>query len=391
MPWDETILHVDMDAFFVEVERLRRPELRGIPVAVGGDGPRGVVAAASYEARAQGVRSALPMARARRLCPHLKVVAPDHAEYRRMSESVFGIFRGFTPLVEGLSLDEAFLDVTGLRRHFAGPGEVAETVRSTIRRQLSLPASVGVASTKLLAKLASEAAKPDGIRHVPQATQLEFLHALPIRSLWGVGEVTHAALDALGIETVADVAALPVPLLERRLGASLGRHLSDLAAGLDGRRIEPDVEAKSVSVEQTYPVDLVGRRPIDTELLAHADQVASRLRRSGLAARTISIKIRYGDFTTVTRSETRPTPTDTAREIHHVARHLMERVDVERPIRLVGVGATGLVAGHTPRQLDVATSDEWARVSDAVESVRSRFGHGSVGPARLLGRHDREE
>jgi DNA polymerase-4 len=223
-----------MDAFFVEVERLRRPELRGIPVAVGGDGPRGVVASASYEARRFGVRSAMPTGAARRACPQLVVVPADHRRYQEASEQVFAIFHRFTPLVEGVSLDEAFLDVSGLRLHYPHPVEVGEELRAVIRRELRLPASVGVAANKLLAKLASEEAKPDGLFHVPAARQLEFLHRLPVRRLWGVGEATQAALERLGVETVGDLAEVPLPALTRAVGEAVGRHLSELAQEIDG-------------------------------------------------------------------------------------------------------------------------------------------------------------
>jgi len=316
------------------------------------------------------------------------VVAPDHARYREVSEEVFGIFRSFTPVVEGLSLDEAFLDIRGLRHHFDAPVGVAEAVRSQVRSRLRLPASVGIASNKFLAKLASAAAKPDGIRHVPADDQLEFLHALPVRSLWGVGEATHASLEILGVETVGDVALVPRAVLERRIGSAHGRHLADLAAGHDPRAVTPDGEAKSISVEQTYPVDLNGAAVVDGELLAHADALASRLRRAGLAARTISIKVRFDDFTTVTRSESMSVPVDMTKKIHAAARRLSARVDFARPVRLIGVAASALEAGDTPRQLAVDGSGGWERMADAVDSVRRRFGDASIEPASLL---DREE
>lgn len=385
MSWLETILHVDMDAFFVEVERLRSPELRGQPVAVGGDGPRGVVASASYEARKHGVHSAMPMSRARRRCPHLVVVAPDHGRYREVSEYVFEVFRSFTPWVEGLSLDEAFLDVRGLRRHFQSPFEIAEAIRHELRQSLDLPASVGIASNKFLAKLASGRAKPDGVCQVAAANQLDFLHALGVRSLWGVGEATYAALEQLGVETVGDIARLPPSILERRLGSAVGRHLAELAAGRDARPVEPDVEAKSVSVEHTYSTDLSGGSVVRAELLVHADALASRLRRGGLAARTITLKVRYSDFTTATRSETAD-PTDVTRQIHHRALRLAGRVDLDRPVRLLGLGGSGLVRSDGPRQLEVDGTEDWRRLAAAVEGVRRRFGDSAVEPATLLER-----
>ncbi|CAN5804045.1 DNA polymerase IV [soil metagenome] len=389
MSWSEPILHVDMDAFFVEVERLRRPDLVGKAVVVGGDGPRGVVAAASYEARASGVASAMPMSRARRQCRDLVVVPPDHSAYRAMSEQVFAMFQEVTPLVEGLSLDEAFLDVAGLWRHHPSPVSVGVDIRSRIRAELELPASVGVASNKFLAKLASEAAKPDGLFHVPVATQLDFLHALPVRALWGVGEATRAALAALGVETVGDVSGIPSKVLERRLGVAHGRHLAALATGVDARPVVSESAAKSLSVEQTYSTDLRGVAVIDAELLAHTDSLASRLRRAGLAARTISVKIRYSDFTTMTRSSTGPAPIDNARDLHRIARRLAAEIDLDRPIRLLGVTGGGLQPADGPRQLVAGDDDEWDRIADAVESVRKRFGDHSIEHASMLdrGRH----
>lgn len=384
MGWTEPILHVDMDAFFVEVERLRNSALIGRVVVVGGAGQRGVVAAASYEARQFGIHSAMPMTGARRRCPELVVVPPDHRRYREVSEEVFAIFHSFTPLVEGLSLDEAFLDIGGLRRHYPSPVAVADAVRAALRRDVGLPASVGVAPSKFLAKLASEAAKPDGVRHVPSSSQLDFLHALPVRSLWGVGEATLAVLDGLGVETVGDIATLGPSVLERRLGGAVGRHIFDLAHARDEGSVQPDSEAKSLSVEHTYEVDLTGWELVDSELLAHADRLASRLRRAGLLARTVSLKLRYADFTTLTRSETSPGGTDVTRDLHHVGRRLARRLDTGRPIRLLGLGATNLVPKQRPRQLRVDDSGQWDRVADAVDAVRERFGQDSIEPAGLL-------
>lgn len=386
MPWTESILHVDMDAFFVEVERLDSAELRGRPVVVGGSGARGVVAAASYEARTFGVRSAMPMSRARRRCPDLVIVPPDHGRYRAVSEQVFAVFRSFTPLVEGLSLDEAFLDVAGLRRHYENPAHVAEAIRAEIRSRLRLPASVGIATNKFLAKLASAQAKPDGIKHITAGHQAAFLEGLDVRSLWGVGEATWAILDHLGVETVGDLARVPATTLSRRLGDAQAQHLLALAAGSDPRPVEPDSAAKSVSVEETYQVDISGKATVEAEILRHADVLGSRLRRSGLAARTVSIKIRYADFTTVSRSQSSAVPTNVGRRIYRIAQSLAARVDIDRPIRLVGVAATGLEPADGPRQLTVTGDDEWEKVADAVAAVRDRFGDDSVAPARLLGR-----
>lgn len=382
--WTEPILHVDMDSFFVEVERLKNPDLVGRPVAVGGTGARGVVASASYEARTHGVSSAQPTAIARRLCPQLTVVAPAHGEYREMSTRVFEVFRSFTPKVESLSLDEAFLDVGGLSKHSASPVEVGESVRSAIKRGLGLPSSVGVAGNKLIAKLASEAAKPDGLRHVPVDGQLDFLHVLPADALWGVGPATLAGLERLGVESVGDIAELPEAALIGALGPAQGRYLLELSNGEDPRPVQPDSEAKSLSVEETYDEDVEGKSLIQSALLAHAQRLSSRLHRAGLAGRTITLKARYADFTTVTRSQTLEHPIDGSREIYRSALELVEDLDVDRPVRLLGLGATSLADSDEPRQLDLENGPEWSRLEEAVARVRERYGEEAVSPARLV-------
>lgn len=298
--WTEPILHVDMDSFFVEVERLDAPELRNRPVAVGGAGPRGVIASASYEARAYGVSSAQPTSVARRLCPELVVVPSAHGKYGDVSTEVFAVFRSFTPLVEGLSLDEAFLDVRGLRHHYESPVVVGETIRSRIRDDLGLPASVGVAAVKFVAKLASEAAKPDGIRHIPANRQEAFLRPMPADAIWGVGPATLAALARLGVETVGDIADLPESALASAVGPTTGRHLHELACGIDGRAVVPDSSSKSVSVEETYDHDLETPEVVEAALLGHSQRLSGRLRRAGLRTRTVTLKVRFADFETIT-------------------------------------------------------------------------------------------
>jgi DNA polymerase-4 len=373
-----------MDSFFVEVERREDPALRGRPVAVGGTGPRGVIASASYEARTFGVRSAQPTSTALRQCPSLIVVPPSHGRYSDVSSEVFRIFRDFTPLVEGLSLDEAFLDVSGLRHHYESPVDVGHSVRSRIRNDLGLPASVGIAATKFVAKLASEAAKPDGIRHVPAADQLDFLHSLPAEALWGVGPATLAALERLGVESVGDLAELPQSSLSVSVGPTMGRHLHDLAHGVDPRRVEPDSEAKSISVEETYVSDLEGSEVLEAALLAHAHRLSGRLRRAGLAARTITLKLRYEDFTTLSRSHTVAGPIDGARDLYREALELLSHLEVAGPVRLLGLGGSTLTGSDQPRQLGIEASESWERVEDAVADVRDRYGEGAVAPARLL-------
>ena len=384
MSWNEPILHVDMDSFFVEVERLRDPELVGKPVAVGGRGPRGVVASASYEARKFGVHSAQPTATALRLCPALLVVPPEHGTYREVSLAVFEVFKSFTPLVEGLSLDEAFLDVSGLRLHFDSSIEVGNHIRHEIRTHLGLPASVGVASNKLLAKLASQEAKPDGLRHVAREDELAFLHQLPASALWGVGPATMAGLERLGVETVGDIAAIPAETLRRALGPALGEHLHALANARDSRPVEPDSEAKSISVEETYDTDLVGEDVIESAMLAHAQRLSWRLHRSGLKARTVTLKARYDDFTTVTRSQTFPSGVDGARELFGVSTSLLHEIDTTRSVRLLGLGASSLQPSDRPEQLDLGHDRSWESIESAIVQVKERFGEGSVAPARLL-------
>lgn len=382
----ESILHVDMDAFFVEVERLRDPGLRGRPVIVGGLGGRGVVASASYEARRLGVRSAMPMAQARRRCPRGNFLPPDHRRYGEVSARVFEVLDSFTPFVEPLSVDEAFLDVAGLWRHYPNPEAVAIAVRDRIRAELELPASVGIARTKFVAKMASEDAKPDGWSKVPAGAELDYLHPLPTRRLWGVGEATHASLEALGIHTIGELAALDRATLERRLGAAVGSHLSALARGLDERRVTVERPSKSVSVEETYERDLVSDADVDAALVTLSDRLASRLRRSGHRGQTVTLKVRFADFTTLTRSLTSPDAAGTTDDLRRAARRLWRRVGSDRRgVRLLGIGASGLVGRNEPAQLSLDTPAGGA-AAVVVDEIRDRFGDGAVVPARLVAR-----
>ena len=302
----ERFLHVDMDAFFVEVERLRSADLRGRAVIVGGLGPRGVVASASYEARNRGVRSAMPMIEARRRCPHARFVTPDHRRYRAVSDEVFAVLRSFTPEVEALSIDEAFLDIAGLRLHYQEPAAVGTAIRQRIREEIGIPSSVGIASSKFVAKTASGKAKPDGIRVIAAGAELAFLHPLPISDLWGVGAVTQAALASLGIATIGDLATTPSVTLQRHLGQTVGAQLAALARAEDDRPVVTDSSARSISVEETYPDDLTTSEAIERELLRLCDRLAARLHRSGLGGRTVTLKVRFEDFTTVSRSRRSP-------------------------------------------------------------------------------------
>ncbi|MEZ5180410.1 MAG: DNA polymerase IV [Acidimicrobiales bacterium] len=401
-PSDAAILHVDMDAFFVSVELLRHPELRGRPVVVGGSGRRGVVAAASYEARAFGVHSAMPSARARQRCPHATFLPGDHAHYGAVSARVMEVFRSYTPLVEPISLDEAFLDVRGARRLFGPPTQIAAAIREEIRQREGLTCSVGIAPVKFLAKLASEAAKPTaspsgpvpgpGVVEVVPGGELEFLHPLPVQALWGVGPATLARLERLGVRTVGDLAAVPVEALTAAVGRASGAHLHALAQAIDPRAVEPERAARSISHEETYPHDLRDRDDLAAELVRLGDAVGSRLREAGLAGRTVTLKLRFGDFTTITRSTTEATPVDSGRRLARIARRLLDDVDVGPGVRLLGVAVSqfGVGAGEQ-LSLDalLAPVDDgahrWDHAEEAIDAVRARFGPASLAPARLAG------
>ena len=386
-----TILHVDMDAFFVGVELLERPELRGRPVIVGGTGPRGVVSSASYEARRYGVHSAMPMSRARRLCPTAVVLPVDHAKYACVSAAVFEIFRSVTPLVEGLSLDEAFLDVAGARRRLGRPARIAEMIREQVRDQQGITCSVGVASTKFVAKLASTQCKPDGLLVVPADDVTGFLHPLPVASLWGVGERTEQTLARLGLRTVGQLARVPLSDLQRELGRAMGARLHDLAWGRDPREVVPHTPDKSIGAEETFDTDVDDPGVVRRELLRLSEKVGARLRASGNAGRTVSVKLRMADFRTITRARTLDEPTDLARVIYVTARSLYEGTGLAGvPLRLVGVRVENLdPAGEAPRQLALDEPERgWREAERAMDQVAHRFGRGAVRPAALVPRAD---
>ncbi len=386
-----------MDAFYVSVELVRNPELRGKPVVVGGTGRRGVVAAASYEARAFGVFSAMPSSQAQRLCPHAIFLSGDHDHYGEVSTRVMAVFRDVTPLVEPLSLDEAFLDVSGALRTHGSAHRVAEKIRSTIWQQEGLTCSVGIAPNKFLAKLGSEQAKPKasptgpiygrGIFELAEGEELEFLHPMPVRALWGVGPSTGKRLASLGIETVGDLAQMPLDRLTAALGQANGRHLYDLAHARDDRPVEPDRETKSISHEETFAYDMTERSDVDVELVRQSDAVARRLRKHDLAARTVQLKVRYSDFETVTRRSTAAQPFTSASTILQLVRPLMDQIELSRGIRLLGIGVANLL-NDPGQQLELAldTVDGGAGEVDAltdqvVDEVRERFGSGAIGPA----------
>jgi DNA polymerase IV len=384
-----TMLHVDMDAFYASVEIKKRPELAGRPVVVGG-GQRGVVAAASYEARRYGVRSAMAMSQALRLCPGAVVLPPDRAAYSAASARVMAILRGVTPLVEPLSLDEAFLDVSGAVRALGRPGTIAVTIRERVVADLGLTCSVGVAPTKFVAKLASARCKPDGLLVVPAARVLEFLHPLPVTALWGVGARTAEPLHRLGVRTVADLAATPLDTLRRSVGAAAAEHLSALAAGHDPRPVLPHEVEKSISSDRTLDTDLTDAADVLRELLRLSEDVATRVRARGFVARTVGIKIRYADFRTVTRVRTLAGCTSSATDIYGTAVELYRSLQLDKPrIRLVGVKCEGLLEeADAPEQLTLDLSPAGrhgdATADAAIDAARARFGADAVRPASLL-------
>jgi DNA polymerase IV len=394
------ILHVDMDAFFVAVELRRDPSLVGRPVVVGGTGNRGVVASCSYEARAYGIHSAMPTARARRLCPRAVFLSGRFDDYLAASADIHRIFLSFTPLVEGVALDEAFLDVSGAVRLFGAAPEMARMIRQRVHEEMSLDCSVGVARSKLVAKLASKAAKPrvtpggpepgPGVVVVPPEDELAFLHPKPVTAVWGAGPATAARLARMAVTTIGDLAAAPVESLVAALGSAAGRQLHELAWARDPRRVEPWRAPKSVGHEETYAHDHHDHEPLRREVVRMADAVAGRLRNAGLQGRTVTLKVRFGDFSTITRSHTAPAPVDTAHEIARSALVLLEDVDVVEGVRLLGVSVTGLSPGQG-QQLTLddwaagQCGDDWDRAAEAVDEIRRRFGDGAVGPAALAG------
>jgi len=402
------VLHVDMDAFFAAVELLDRPELVGKPVIVGGSGRRGVVASCSYEARQFGVRSAMPMFRARDLCPDVVVLDGRHSRYGEVSAQIHELFAAVTPLVEPIGLDEAFLDVTGSRRLLGSPFEIAVGLRDRIADELSLRCSVGVGRSKLIAKLASESAKPvvtrhavepgAGVRVVAPDEELAFLHPLPIEALWGVGPATARRLHGLGIRTVGEIAAVGEEVLVRQLGRAHGEHLAALARGHDPSPVVAGREAKSIGHEQTFPTDLTDLDALRAKVVSMADSVGEVLAREQLAGRTVTLKVRFGDFTTQTRSHTLEVAVDAGAAIAAVAEALLEAVDLVAGVRLLGVSMSGLVPAARTQQLafalDAAPTDaldrgamtqaSWQEVARAVAAIRSRFGKHAVGPVSTL-------
>ncbi|MGN6442785.1 MAG: DNA polymerase IV [Arthrobacter sp.] len=380
------IMHVDMDAFFVSVELRTRPELRGKPVIVGFPGERSVVLSGSYEARAFGVKSAMPMAVAMRMCPQAVVIEPRHKLYYEVSGQLMAIFESITGLVEPLSVDEAFLDVTGALRRLGPPRGIGELIRRRVAAELGITASVGIAETKFVAKIASTRCKPDGLLLIGPDETVPYLHSLPVGALWGVGAKTGEVLAKMGIRTVADVAATPVSSLKKVLGAT-GEHVHQLAWGIDPRPVTPVRLEKSIGAEETFATDTDDEALLRRELLRLSHRTAARLRSSGMVARTVALKLRFADFSTVTRSRTVHTPVDSAQLIYAVALQLLESLGTRAmAVRLVGVRAEQLEeAARTSLQLSIDRRDEnWRAAEQALDEVTRRFGSKSVLPARLM-------
>ena len=385
----EPILHVDLDAFYASVEVLKDPSLAGKPVIVGGTGARGVVASASYEARAYGVRSAMPAVRARRLCPDGVFLPADFEAYRAHSNRFREVLLAYTPLVEPISLDEAFLDVGGATRLFGPPAKIAVSIRADVAREVGVNCSVGVAPTKFVAKLASDGCKPDGLLVVPADGVVAFLEPLPVSRLWGVGDKTSEVLGRMAVRTVGDLALTPVPILERLLGEAAAAHLSDLARGTDDRVVVTYEPPKSIGHEETFGRDLDDDEDIFRELLDLSGRVGARLRADGYRARTVVLKARLANFTTLTRSRTLADPTDVGAELYRTAGELYRALPgARRRIRLLGVQATGLVPAGA-EQLALIREEPWSDVDRALDRIERRFGRGATKPASLLDRDRR--
>jgi DNA polymerase-4 len=385
-----TVIHVDMDAFYASVVIRDRPELHDAPVIVGG-GHRGVVLSASYAARAYGVQSAMPMTRARRLCPAAVVIPPDFARFSAVSAAVLETFRSVTPTVEPLSMDEAFLDVSGSLRRFSSPAAIGNSLRARIADEQRITCSVGVATTPQLAKMASRHAKPDGLFVVPADAVTAFLHPQDVEALWGVGDKTAAVLHRLGLRTIGDVAHTPVTLLKRALGPAAGARLHALAWGDDDRRITAkrgvDEPEHSIGADETFSRDTDDPEVVQRELLRLSTKVAARMRAASVSGRTVTVRVRFSDFTTITRSRTLRDPTAVTPEIYATAADLFARLGLQRArIRLVGVRVEGLLdSASVTQQLQLGQRPYgWEDAERAVDKAVSRFGGTAVRPATLL-------
>ncbi|HWR41017.1 MAG TPA: DNA polymerase IV [Patescibacteria group bacterium] len=379
------ILHVDMDAFFASVEQRDRPELLGQPVIIGGLSGRGVVSTASYEARCFGVRSAMPMVEARRRCPQGVFLPGDHVKYREVSRQLRSIFAGYSPLVEPLSLDEAFLDVSGMAALYPDPVEMARRVKRQIREELALTASAGLAPNKFLAKLASDLRKPDGLVVIRHGEERAMLENIPVRRLWGVGTVTAATLEKLNLRTIGQVAVADPELLRQHCG-KLGPLLVELSNGVDHRPVVANYTPQSIGRENTFEQDIRGVDAIHRELLSLAEQVGWRLRRQGYTGRTVTLKIRFGSFRTLTRRQTLPVGTDLDEVIYDAVRDMADALDLTEGIRLLGVTLSALSTGDAQISLFDEPEDRRRTVCAAVDRIKERFGEKAIARGRVRDR-----
>ena len=378
------ILHVDMDAFYASVAELDHPEYKGKALVVGA-GARGVVLSANYEARKFGIRAAMPVGRAKRMAPHAIFIAPEHHRYSEISARVMAIFHSYTPLVEPISLDEAFLDVTGSQKLFGTGREIAAKIREQVEKEEGITCSVGLAQSKFIAKLASQHCKPNGMLEIKSDRILEFLHPLPVRAIWGVGPKTAESLERLGLHTVSDIAHTPRATLIRALGESTGASLYELAWGRDYRDVVPDEPEKSIGNEETFSEDLDNPEEILREFLRMTEKATARLRERSLFAKTISIKIKFADFSSLTRSKTVPIAIDNTHDTYEVVKALYLALRNEGArIRLVGVSLSQLQEG-APVQLELGARERgWREADTAIDRAQARFGRGSVRPGRLI-------
>ena len=379
-----TILHVDMDAFYASVAELDNPQYKGKALVVGA-GVRGVVLSANYEARKFGIRAAMPVGRAKRMAPHAIFIAPEHHRYAEISERVMTIFNSFTPLVEPISLDEAFLDVTGAQKLFGDGREIAAKIRAQVEQEEGITCSVGIAQSKFIAKLASQHCKPNGMLEIKSDRILELLHPLPVRALWGVGPKTAESLDRLGLHTVADIANTPRSTLVRALGDATGESLYELAWGRDYRNVIPDEPEKSIGNEETFARDIDSPEEILAEFLRMAEKATARLRERGLFAKTVTMKIKFADFTTLSRAKTLPIGIDGTHETYEIVKKLYLALNNEGArIRLVGVSLSNLL-DEAPVQLELGARERgWRDADTAIDKAKARFGGGSVRPGRLI-------
>lgn len=388
MPPSRAILHVDMDAFFASVEQRDHPEYRGKPLLVGGDGPRGVVAAASYEARVFGCHSAQPMVIAKRLCPHAIIVSGRHGDYKAVSKQVFAILDRFSPVVQPISIDEAFVDVSGSTKLFGSPTDIAKEIRRLVKEEVNLTCSVGVAPNKFLAKLASDMDKPDGFFVIEHDNIQQILDPLPVTDLPGVGPAGAKSLARMGVRTVENLRALPLEILTARMG-EFGAQLYRLSRGIDDRPVRVDRQAKSISHEHTFETDLDDPDEVRALIARQAQDVANRLRHHARYAKTVSIKVRFGDFETITRSTTLESQTDETRAIHDAARALFDTwARTFRPVRLIGVGLSGLTDAPAQAGLfdvhDHCVSNKSRAVDRAADAIADRFGKDAITRASSL-------